>query len=218
LAAQGVTTLLTAQLPLIEAAAGALDPKPVRTYTRLRQLLGTEGAQARVAFETEFTRYYGLNSGGVTPQFRTVYFDRLYALRGEAINDSCYAPLLQELYEIPRHKGDKALPCSFVSKLIAIHDESRPLFDKYVSRFFGLAAPQSASLDLRIAGFVSNLTTMQANYHAWIEDTRFRVVLEKVRGRIPPLRRCHLVRVCDFLVWQTGKQGRQAAPGKIVNL
>jgi len=34
----------------------------------------------------------------------------------------------------------------------------------------GLSAPQSTSLDLRIAGFVSNLTTVKANYQAWIAN------------------------------------------------
>lgn len=204
-----MTDLLTAQLPLIKAAADALESKPVCTYARLRQLLDTKGAHARATFEAEFTEYYGLKSGGVTPRFRKVFFDRLYALRGKAIGDPTYARLLRKLYEIPRHKSDKALPCSFVSKLIAIHDESRPLFDRYVSRFFGLAAPQSVSLDLRIAGFVANLAVVRANYHAWTEDARFQEVFEQLRNRILELRDCHVVRVCDFLVWQAGKQDRK---------
>jgi hypothetical protein len=112
--------LLNAQLPLIKAAAGALNSDQVSRYARLRQLLGNDGPQARNTFETEFTAYYGLNAGGVTPRFREVYYDRLYALRGKTLDDPPYASLLRELYEIPRHKGDKALPCSFVSKLIAI--------------------------------------------------------------------------------------------------
>jgi hypothetical protein len=214
LATQAMTNLLTAQLPLMKAAADALDFKPVRTYARLRQLLSMEGAEARRTFETEFTRYYGLNAGGVTPQFREVYFDRLYSLRGEAINESCYASLLRELYEIRRHIGDRALHCSFVSKLVAIHDESRPLFDKYVSFFFGLTAPRSASVDLRIAGFVFNLETVRANYHAWTEDAQFLAVLEDLRVRIPELWGCHLVRACDFLVWQAGKQDEPLLRGK----
>jgi hypothetical protein len=211
--------LLTAQLPLIEAAAGALDSEQVRRYARLRQLLGNNGPPARQTFETEFTRYYGLNVGGVTPRFREVYYDRLYALRGMALDDPPYASLLRELYEIPRHRGDNALPCSFVSKLIAIHDESRPLFDKYVGRFFGLGAPQSTSLDLRIAGFVSNLATIRTNYHAWIKDERFLAIFEQLRDRISELRDCHhLVRACDFLVWQAGKLDEQAAQRRSIDL
>lgn len=209
-----MTNLLTAQIPLIEAAAGALESEPVHTYACLRQLLGMEDAQARRSFETKFTRYYGLNAAGVTDRFRKVYFKRLYALRGQKIRDSSYAPLLRDLYKIRRHKGDNALPCSFVSKLIAILDESRPLFDVYVSRFFGLGAPQSASLDLRIAGFVSNLAVIRTNYHAWTEDARFQAVFEQLRDRIHELRGCHPVRVCDFLVWQAGKR----APKKVVDL
>ena len=71
--------LLTAQLPLIKAAAGALDFGPIRRYARLRELLGSDRSQARKTFEAEFTAYYGLNAGGVTPRFREVYYDRLYA-------------------------------------------------------------------------------------------------------------------------------------------
>jgi hypothetical protein len=97
-------------------------------------------------------------------------------------------------------------------------DESRPLFDKYVGRFFGLGAPQSTSLDLRIAGFVSNLETMRANYHAWIEDARFLAIFEQLRDRISELRDCPLLRACDFLVWQAGKLDGRAAPEEVIDL
>lgn len=197
--------LFTAQLPLIKEAADNLDPSLVSVYTGLCQSLKKNGSAERRTFESEFASYYGLNYAGLTPQFRKVYFDRLYGLRGKKIDDSTYAPLLRELYEIPRRKGDKALQCSFVSKLVAIHDESRPLFDKYVRGFFGLREPKLQSLDLRIAGFVANLAIIRASYFAWSEDARFQAVFEHVRSRIPELRTCHFVRVCDFVVKYASK-------------
>ncbi|MBX5453435.1 MAG: hypothetical protein K6U10_05785 [Acidobacteriia bacterium] len=202
---RAVNAFLSAQLAEIEKAANRLDPNEVATYRYLRALLQRDDADARQIFEKMFIAYYGLNSGGITDKFREAYFDRLYELRGKPIDDACYDRLLWELYEIPRHegkKGRKSLQFSFVSKLVSILDESRPLFDTNVRRFFGLDVPQSDSPDLRIAGFVSNLVLLKTNYEAWLKDARFERILGNACDRIPELRNCHPIRACDFFVWQ----------------
>lgn len=196
-----------------------VDAGSVRTYLELRRLLASVAGSAgpsengmrfgnvihseqhrdRLLFEKRFAYYYGLNSPGLTDEFRRRYFRLLWAFRMPAGGDP-YAELLQDLYQIRRSNGGRALPCSFVAKLVAIHDESRPLYDRYVSGFFGMSAPAMGSVEFRIAGFVENLERIRHVYGAWAADQPLAAAIASLRRRIPDLRQCHHVRICDFLV------------------
>ena len=208
---------ITAHLPLVASAAELLDRKAVLPYCELRRLLANATAVNCEKFEWEFAKYYGLNSAGLSPEFKQRYFELLFGVNRSVMDNPQYGPLLSELYNIPRIQGDLVLQCSFVSKMVAIHDESRPLYDKYVGAFFGLTVPQTGPTEFRITGFVANLEIIRGYYFAWINDPRFQSVFERVLNRIPELRSCNLIRVCDFLVWQTGKEAtfRRKAPAKV---
>src|SRR5688572_17165467 len=102
--------------------------------------------ESRGEFERTFCSFYGLKAGGLTDKFRQRYFDLLFGLKLSPGSQPPYEKLLLELHAIKRHKGDLVLPASFVSKLVALHDDSRPLFDRHVSNFFGVAMPALGSL------------------------------------------------------------------------
>jgi hypothetical protein len=91
-----------------------------------------------------------------------------------------------------------------VSKLVAIHDESRPLYDTYVSRFFGMAPPAVGSIEFRIAGFVENILRIQTEYESWATESHFIQIVEPLIRKCPKLGTCHSIRLCDFLVWTVG--------------
>lgn len=198
--------LISTHLTSIARAAETLDRNAVLPYCELRRLLTNPSAADREKFERQFARYYGLNSAGLSPDFKRRYFELLFDVNRGTLNIPPYAALLSELHGIPRIQGDLALQCSFVSKMVAIHDESRPLYDKYVGAFFGLTVPQTGSIEFRVAGFIANLEIVRTYYFAWMSDPRFQSVFERVLNRIPELRPCNLARVCDFLVWRTGKE------------
>jgi hypothetical protein len=88
---------------------------------------------------------------------------------------------------------------------VAIHDESRPLFDVHVSKFFGVAPPAVGSLEFRIAGFVDNLLRVQEQYESWAADPHFIRIVKPLLRKHPKLKTCHPTRLCDFLVWTVGR-------------
>jgi hypothetical protein len=93
---------------------------------------------------------------------------------------------------------------SFVSKLIAIHDESRPIFDTHVSNFFGLFVPHVGKIEFRITRFIRHLNYIQGQYESWAVDSRFQSISQQLFRKQPALRGCHSSRICDFLVWTVG--------------
>lgn len=199
----GSPDFLSAQLPLILAAGEEVSPQFVEKYIRLKQLLSENTADAIASFKDEYAQFYRVNGAGFSRDLRAKYFDRLLALRGFT-GAPPYGELMREFYNIPRARGDNVLHFSFVSKLIAMLDESYPIYDDNVGAFFGLKAPWLGSLDYRIAGCIAHLDAIKRYYSAWIADERFQPALHRVCERIPQLAGCHLIRVCDFLVWTVG--------------
>ena len=151
-----MNTLNKHQLNLLDVAIAYLREENFSPYLMLKCLLAEKPRGFQADFRQIFENYYGLNAGGVTDAFKDRYFDLLFSLEFQDDVEP-YTPILKELYEIPRRKGDKGLQCSFVSKMVAIHDEAYPIFDRHVRDFFGISVPSNGSVDFRIAGFVANL-------------------------------------------------------------
>jgi hypothetical protein len=96
---------------------------------------------------------------------------------------------------------------SFVSKLVAIHLESSPIYDRHVVTFFGQEAPaRSVGNDARIAWFIGFLRDVASDYSTWEQDVRVRAIVDRLKGRDPRLAQCDVVRLLDFLVWKVGNQ------------
>lgn len=191
------------QFDLLAEAARDEDhlTKATQDYLNLRNLLQTPNTRGE--FRSKFAAHYGINAARPSKQWRDRYFEILFDFQTELPADA-HVYALRELYEVQSQKGRHKLHLSFVSKLVAIHDETHPIFDQNVKNFFGLCAPEIGSLDFRIAGFMQNLGEIRLRYNAWMEHGRFAATIENLRDTIPGMDDCHHIRICDFLVWWVG--------------
>ena|SRR5688572_5575283 len=192
------------QLSLLRLAVSHLKESDYLPYFNLKRLLAARPAGFKAEFRRIFEHYYGLNTGGLTDTCKVRYFELLFALvLHEGVDP--YTRILKELYGIPRRKLDNALQCSFISKLVAIHDEAYPIFDRHVSEFFGITVPTNGSIDFRIAGFVANLEWLRETYQHWSKDSQFQNIVLTVKQEHPSLKCCANPRIADFLVWTVGR-------------
>ena len=189
---------------LLSKAAKTIKPEDVDDYFELKRLLASRQPDARTKFETLFASYFRLNIARLTDAFKRRYFKLLFKCKPSGKRDP-YTPLLLDLYRFPRLKGDQTLQPSFVSKLVAIHDDSRPLYDTNVRNFFGVSAPSIGPIEFRISGFIQNLGYIKESYVTWTQDPKFARLTKILFRRHPQLRKCHPIRICDFLVWTVGK-------------
>jgi hypothetical protein len=188
---------------LLKRAVATIRPTDFSEYFELKRLSQKSDPVSRQELQTRFANYYRLHIGGLTDAFKRRYLELLLTCKPRGKRDP-YTPLLKELYEFPRRKGDRTLQVSFVSKLVAFHDESRPLYDVHVKNFFGFSPPSVGPIDFRIAGFVANLQNIQAQYEAWSASPRFAKAMRPLFNKNPALKNCHPTRLCDFLVWTVG--------------
>jgi hypothetical protein len=190
-------------LGLLSSAADMVPPEAINKYLWLRRFVQDGLTGDRNEFIRRFSGYYGLNNAGLTDEFRAAYYKFLFNHRPAEADDP-YTAILRRLYKIPRRKGDRIIAASFVSKLVAMHDEAQPLYDKHVQAFFGISVPMIGSPEFRIAGFVRNLQFIRQTYEGWSKESRFKRIVARLRSNHPGLADTHANRIFDFVVWTTG--------------
>ena len=176
-------------------------------YLELKDLLADANPLSRNRFRSLFTRYYGLNVGGLTDEFKDRFFEILFSDK-VIVNGQCeFSTILTILSGMKRKKQDFAMPFSFVSKLVAMHSESSPIYDRHVIAFFREKVPAASVIKKqRIQWFIGFLDHVSGSYEAWAQDDRIRPVLKRLKARDSRLKKCDEVRLVDFLVWKVGNQ------------
>lgn len=188
---------------VLENAADSIKPNAFEKYFELRRLLQSKRPDDHPAFRSLFSSYFGLHAAGLTDEFRNRYFERLFEFSDSGSSDP-YTALLREFFEIPRRQGGRSLQVSFTSKLVAIHDDSRPIYDRHVCNFFGLSVPAVGNLAFRIDRFLNHLERVEGQYKVWARDPRFESLRARLILKQPLMQDCHASRLCDFLVWTIG--------------
>ncbi|TSA37355.1 MAG: hypothetical protein D4R65_00950 [Verrucomicrobiaceae bacterium] len=193
------------QFRLLKLSAERLSEKDYNPYLKLRMLLTEQPLGYRSAFEPLFRSFFGMNRAHLGDSFLQAFFDHLFKLR-KPINGQSYSRILSDLAKHKRKKGDAAIQFSFVSKFVAINDESQPIIDKHISDFFGISAPRKGGLQFRINGFIENLTLLKSIYGAWKSEPAVRSLLANIRRKKQDLSGFTDERILDLLVWQVGRR------------
>lgn len=198
------------RLNRLREGAMLLKPQNYNPYLTLRGLRLDTRAESRAEFLKLFSRYYGLNAGGLTTELKALFFERLFSLDLMETPDP-YEAILLDLHRLPRRNGRPALLFSFVSKLVSIHDEERPIFDRHVRRFFSeVPSPRTGDpIAVRIEVFKAFLGTVRGSYGAWIKEEAVKALLKRTRTDHEDLRNVHDFRVLDLLVWKWGNHFRK---------
>jgi hypothetical protein len=183
----------------LQVGLGALQANDVVPYLGLRELLPIDELAARNEFQRLFSIYYGLRF--LPAAARGTYFQLLFDFNHNAaqpVND--YAGPLQELFGIT-HRFE----ASFVSKLVSIHDETRPLYDRYVGGILGITHPRGNDFNLRIDGFFHNLNHIFDLYQDWSADPEGAHLVANFREHFEGFGLVHPHRILDFCVWSAGR-------------
>jgi hypothetical protein len=192
-------------LRLLRRAVRAIRARDIEHYFDLRDLLSSNKAFDRDAFEERFAKYYRLRSAFLGNAVERRFFDLLFIVKRRRPKDP-YSRVLLDLVKIKTLKRKHLLHFSFASKLVSIHDEAQPLYDRHVREFFGLMPPGIGNAKFRIAGFVKNLESVRRTYEEWSADPAFARLVAPLYRRFPQLKECHSSRICDFMVWAVGNQ------------
>lgn len=170
------------KLNAFRRAEGLIAHRDFCPYLELKTLLTDASEVSRARFCSLFSHYYGMNAGGLTDEFKTRYFQILFNELVFANGQPRYGAILEDLSRFPGKNGHSALHFSFVSKLVAIHDETKPIYDRHVLAFFNVKAPASSKKrEIRTTWYVDLLTQIAADYARWGNDPRVKPILDRLR-------------------------------------
>jgi hypothetical protein len=176
-------------------------------YLELKEMFPDASPLARHRFRILFTSYYILTVGGWTDAFRDRFFEILFGGNVIVNGQPDFPAILNDLCLIPRIQGDCPMPYSFVSKLVGIHRENSPIYDRYVLAFFGQKAPAASVLNQnRITWYLGFLRQVATDYATWAQDARVIPILDRLKARDQRLAQCDPVRLLDFLIVKVGNQ------------
>jgi hypothetical protein len=158
-------------------------------------------------FQFVYRSFYRLDNAGLTPEFRTAYFECLEDARGKAMVD--IAAIVMKLHKLPTRKGHKSLQFSFVTKLANTIDPNSPIYDTEVAKCFSFRVPYNYKpADARLQEYMAFYLRLKTFYRESILQGSLKeltALFEKTyahaASRIPP------VKVLDFIFWSAGKLG-----------
>lgn len=202
----GADRLTEERISALAAAEQGLLEKNFAPYLKLRDLLNEKSGESRTEFCKIFKSFYMMRKGtGVAPEFEKRFFDILFSYNPSANPRVAFIEIATELAKIDNPKEKKTVHFSFVSKLVAMHNEASPIYDKHVRNFFGERLPANgAATHERIDAVADFLESVGRIYTGWASDPEIAKVLGRMCDRDPRLCKCHPVRLIDFLVWRHG--------------
>ena len=201
---------------LIGAAETLVQENKLTHYFKAREAFQTllkepGNVEIRKQFEENYSKFYHLNSRIVGQEFIDPYFQELFLLDLNTLADP-YQKLLLTLKLSSRRRV--CMQFSFVSKLVATHDDSKAIYDSNVRRFLAklpglsLSIPPSTDRphndEVRIRRYIEVLKEIQKEYESW--EPEFDEICTPLLERIPKLKDCHRNKVWDFLVWTAGRK------------
>jgi hypothetical protein len=163
-------------------------------------------------FQFVYRSFYRLDSAGLSPEFKTRYFELLQLARSTPAVD--LRALTNELMGCPNLKGQRSMQFSFVTKLTNTVNPRYPIYDSEVASVFGFRVPAHTKPPAeRLNRFMAFHDWLEAAYSAILNEDR----LMAVRVRFGDVYAAHAarvpdVKVLDFIFWAAGKLKYQASP------
>ena len=201
-----IMNLQQKHIDALEEAETLMFHKDFCPYLELKEMFPDTSPLARRRFRTLFMDYYDLDGGRLTDAFKDRFFEILFGVNVIINGQPDFSAILNELYLIPRLKGDSAMQFCFVSKVVGMHRENSPIYDRYVLAFFGEKVPAaSVPKQDRINWLVGFLGRIATDY-ATAQDGRVIPIIDRLKARDQRLAHCDVIRLLDFLIWKVGNQ------------
>ncbi len=155
-------------------------------------------------FQFVYRSFYGIDQAGLTPKFKSAYFEYLEQHRGVLELD--LGAVTERLRNFPNRKGDTTLQFSFVTKLANTVNSSYPIYDGEIAKVFAFQAPYSYKpFSDRLKLYLDFYEFLRQFYKDVTADESMKVLVELFKSTystavgIPP------VKILDFIFWSSGK-------------
>lgn len=188
-----------------ESIVRAVGRESVDVYRFLIQRYRECEPREDAVYQFVFRSFYRLDNAGLTPQFKSHFFELLSEAKASGQTD--LESIVFQLREFVNRKGQSTLQFSFATKMAASVDSRIPVFDSKIGSVFGFRTPSSyKKFEERLRDYIEFHSQLCSLYERILEENQLKQAREMFRS----LYQCDAsevpeVKVLDFIFWTTGK-------------
>jgi hypothetical protein len=185
----------------------AIGRESVDVYLFLSDEFARGPVTQNCLFQFVYRSFYRLDNAGLTPEFKSAYFECMEEAR--ACLEVDLAAIVEKLHKIPNRKGQASLQFSFVTKLANTINPNYPIYATEVAKCFGFRPPYNyKDSDTRLQEYLAFYESLRKFYkEVTIQGSMKELVGLFERTYSPAACRVPAVRVLDFIFWSAGKVG-----------
>lgn len=179
-----------------------LSKESVAVYVFLYNEFLKGDVTINTVFQFVYRSFYRLDNAGLTPEFKTAYFELMQQFR----NETSISPveIVDKLYSFKRRKGDHSIQFSFTTKLINMIDPTYPIYDSEVARVFQFSTYHLKDNAKKIARYLDQQNTIVQTYNKIIEENLLAQSLAVFHNKYKKYD-LPLIKKLDFIFWSYGK-------------
>lgn len=188
-----------------------LDRESIDVYNFLNAEFKKGDVTRNYLFQFVFRSFYRLDNAGLTPEFKSRYFELMEGNRGNKSMEINIEELLKELEKIPRIKENKteekkgSFQFTFATKLKNTLDENYPIYDFKVSKaIIGSSYSPAGKFEKKLKSYLSRLEVIRKTYSYIIENESFASIFSDFDKSFPDNGLSDLKKL-DFIFWSYGK-------------
>ncbi|MEL4026672.1 MULTISPECIES: hypothetical protein [Bacillales] len=185
-----------------ESIMDSLREESVAVYVFLYKEFLKGDVTLNPIFQFVYRSFYRLDNAGLTPEFKTAYFELMQQYRNEtSINP---VEIVNKLYSYKRRKGDYSIQFSFTTKMINMIDPTYPIYDSEVARVFQFSTYHLKDNAKKIARYLDQQNTIVQTYNKIIEENLLAQSLAVFHNKYKKYD-LPLIKKLDFIFWSYGK-------------
>lgn len=184
-----------------------LEHESIKVYSYLTEKFNNTDATKDLPFQFMYRSFYRLDNAGLTPAFKTAYFEILQTERATSQPD--LKAILERLRHYHNRKGQENVQFSFLTKLANTINNNYPIYDSEVARVFGYSRPTDRDFNIKVGKYLKQFDHIKHSYEQIVSAGLLSqtIVLFDIKFNdhdLSPMKRL------DFIFWSAGKLQKKA--------
>lgn len=179
-----------------------IEQESIDVFNFLKTEYSKSDVTKNYLFQFVYRSFFRLDNAGLTPEFKTEYFELLETNRKE--KQFNFEKILKRLFDFPNRKGQNTLQFSFTTKMFNMIDNLMPIYDSEVAKMFGFSRPYNTEFEKKIDKYLYQFDVISKGYNEIRNERLLTKTIELFDDRFKKNNLSEMKKI-DFIFWSAGK-------------
>ncbi|MRT92585.1 hypothetical protein [Ancylomarina sp. 16SWW S1-10-2] len=181
---------------------GNIDQESIDVFNFLKTEYLKSDITKNFLFQFVYRSFFRLDNAGLTPEFKTEYFELLEKNRNKKQFD--FEKNVKRLFDFPNRKGQNTLQFSFTSKMFNMIDNVMPIYDSEVAKMFGFSRPYNPEFEKKLEKYLHQFDIISKGYSEIKKERLLTGTIELFDRKFKDNNLSEMKKI-DFIFWSAGK-------------